>query len=161
MIIDKEGRLFGKISIIDILTLLLFFLIGFVFFKQLGVINNKPATKLDNIELVFYQEEVNDFTANSVELGQPSKETLKNISFGEVTQIDIDESISWDKDPDGKQVPASRDGYKSIYITTSTQGKATDNGVILSGEEYYVGQTIVFKVGNAMFYGDIAGIKVK
>lgn len=160
MIIDKEGRLFGKISLIDIITLILFLIIGFLFFKQLGVINNnKTAVALDNVEIVFYQEEVNDFTANSVKLGNPSKETLKNINFGEVQDIKIDESISWDKDPDGKQVSSSRDGYNSVYITTHTKGKLTSNGVVLGGEEYYVGQTIMFKVGNAMFYGDIAEIQ--
>jgi len=162
MIIDKEGRLFGKISIIDLASLVLFILLAFMFLKQLGVIGHKQvAVSLDNIEITFYQEEVNDFTAESIEVGQPTKETLKNVSFGEITNIEIGQPISWDKDPDGKQVSSSREGYNSIYITTETKGKLTENGAILGGEEYYVGQTIMFKAGNAIFYGDIAGFNKK
>ncbi len=162
MIIDKEGRLFGKVSIIDIITLILVVLIGFLFLKQLGVIGSKQvAVSLDQLEITFYQEEVNDFTAESVQIGQPTKETLKNVSFGEITKIEIGDPISWDKDPDGKQVSSSREGYKSIYITTETKGRLTENGALLAGEEYYVGQTIMFKAGNAIFYGDIAGFNKK
>lgn len=160
MIIDKKGRLFGKISLIDILSLAGLVLLTYFFFRQLGVIGSRAsAPSLDTIELVFYQEEVNDFTAQNVKIGDPTSETLKNVSFGEVTAIDIDESISWHKDPDGLQVASSRDGYKSIRITSRVKGNLTDNGLVIEGARYFVGQTIVFKAGSSMFYGDIAGVR--
>ncbi len=161
MLIDKKARLFGKVSIIDIITLLLFVAIFLLFFKQLGVLNTNKnmVSKLDDLEIIFYQPEVNDFTAENVNIGDPTKESLKNASFGKVVDIKTDESVSWYKDPDGLQIPASREGYCSIYITMEAKGRLTNNGFILDGSSYHVGQTITFKAGNSIFYGNIAGVK--
>lgn len=156
MMIDEKGRLFGKISIIDIATVLIILIIAGFLLNKFNILSSAEGVTLDDLQVVFYQEEVNDFSAESVEIGAPTKEALKNASFGEVIDVEIGDSISWDKDPDGKQVASSRDGYVSFRATMKTKGRLGPNGVTLDGATYHIGQTITLKIGNSIFYGNIA-----
>lgn len=159
MIIDDKGRLFGKISIIDIITIIVIVVAGVFLFNKLNIFNTSDSVELDDIELVFYQEEVNDFSANAVKVGDTTTESLNNASLGVVTNVETDKSVSWDRIPYGEIKSTSREGYVSIKITLKAKGQLGPNGITLNGSTYYVGQTINLKVGNSIFYGDIAGAK--
>lgn len=156
MIIDDKGRLFGKISIIDIITIILVIIFAIFLLNRFNIISSASGDSLDDLYVVFFQEEVNDFSAQSVQIGDPTSEALKNASFGEVVDIILDDSISWDKDPDGKQVSSSRNGYVSFRAKMKTKGKLGPNGITLNGSNYHIGQTITLRIGNSIFYGNIA-----
>ncbi len=159
MIIDKKGRLFGKISIIDIITLVLLLVLGYLFFSKLGFISKgEKAQELQNLQITFYQESLNDFTAESIKPGQASKEGHKNVDLGQVKDVILGESVVW-SGAYSYDKKASRDDQKSIKIITEVQGEITDNGVIIQGEKFYVGDTFVYKVGNSILYPTIAEIK--
>lgn len=155
--IDKQGRLFGKISIVDIIIVILIILAGSFFFKQIGLKNSKDliAKKTDNLQIVFHQEEINDFTANNVEIGDIAKESLHNANIGTVTDVILDDAIVWEYDLDGIQVKSSKEGFSSIDIVMETTGVLGPNGITLDGSTYYLGQTITLKVGSSIFYGEI------
>lgn len=163
MLIDKNGKLFGKISVIDILIVVLF--IGAILFSlnKIGLFSPKDAlvTNNDKIEIIFYQEEINTFTANNVNIGDPATESLQNSSFGNVTEVKIEDSVSWGADEDGKQVSTSKEGYSSVYISLESSGIIGDNSVILGGSNYYIGETITLRVGNSIFFGQIYDAKKK
>ncbi|WMM23736.1 DUF4330 domain-containing protein [Tissierella sp. MB52-C2] len=157
MIIDNKGRIFGKISIIDIVFVLIGLFLGALVLFKLGFISSNQGSIVNNnkVEIVFYQEEVNNFSSDNVHIGDPASEALQNASFGNVTDIKIGESVSWDSTVEGKQFSASREGYSSIYISMEAYGTLGSNGINLGGSTYYIGQTITLRAGNSVFYGKI------
>lgn len=157
MVIDDKGRIFGKISIIDILFLLFILAIGIFSLNKLGLLGAKPGLSMGNkAEIIFYQEEINDFSANNVNVGDIASEALKNVSFGEVKDVKIGESISWAPDLNGEQlVLSTRDGYSSIYITMEANATVGPNGIVIGGSTFYIGETITLRAGNSIFYGKI------
>lgn len=161
MFIDKKGRLLGKISIIDILFVVILLASVLFALNKFGLFSPKAAivNTDDKIELVFYQEEINNFSATNVKVGDPSTEALQNNSFGTVTDIKIGDSISWGSDVEGNQVSASREGYSSIYITLESRGTVGPNGVTIGSSTYYIGEIITLRVGTTIFFGRISDAK--
>lgn len=158
MLIDDKGRILGKISFIDILLVLVVLAAGLFGLNKFGLIapQQTPATSTNKVEIVFYQEEVNDFTANNVKIGDPATESLKNANFGKVIDVKVGESISWLPDLGGnKIVSSSREGYASIYITMEANANITPNGINVGGYTFYVGDIITLRAGNSIFYGRI------
>ncbi len=155
--IDKNGKLFGKISIIDIGIIILVIIAGLFIVKKLGIFIPKEniTNNNDKIKVVFYQEEVNSFTANNVKLEDPATETLLNMSFGNVVDIEIGDSVSWGEDKDGRQVKSTKNGFSSVFITMETNGILGPNGINIGGSNYYIGQFITLRVGTSIFYGRI------
>ena len=137
--IDKNGKLFGKISIVDIIIILAIIVAGLFFVRRLGIFSPKSAitNSGDKLQVTFYQEEVNSFTANNVKIDDPTTETLLNMSFGNVANIEVGPSVSWGEDKDGKQVKSTKEGWSSVYITMETNGILGPNGISIGGSKYY------------------------
>lgn len=157
MLIDDKGRIFGKISIIDVLIVVLIIFVVFFAWYKLGGYRNKNNLSInaEKIRVVFYQEEINNFAANNINVGDPATEALQNIYFGKVTDIKINKSISWGTDINGNQVSSSREGYSSIYITMEGKGIIGPNGISMGNFTYHIGETITLRVGNSIFFGKI------
>lgn len=160
MIIDKKGKLFGKVSIIDIAIVILVLAGLMLFFRQMGIKkSNVTGQGLMNLEITFYQPEVNDFTAEVVNIGDPAKESFRDVDFGEVVDIEIGDPVNYEYDENGEFVASGKEGYNSIKITTHAKGKYDQNQIQLQGEDFYIGDAIMYKVGNAVFYGDITEVR--
>jgi len=155
--IDGRGRLFGKISVIDVLIVIVLVVavavVGYRFTK-LQAAGPFPA-KQDRLRVVFYQEEVNDFTAKTVKKGDPAKDALLNVSFGQVVDVKTDKSVSIVKSDKGEYHVSSKEGYCSVYITMETNGSVGNSGATIGNSVYYIGQTITLHAGNAVFFGKI------
>lgn len=161
MILDKKGRIFGKVSIIDVLIVLI--LIAGVavawpkFFKK---DTGTPLTvKNDKLRIVLYQEEAPIFAADAINIGDAATEKVLNSSFGKVTDVKKDKSVSWAKTKDGKQVRSSKDDFSSIYITLEGSGIYGNNGVKIGNGEYFVGQQVNVFVGSSILYMNISEIE--
>ncbi len=160
MIIDKKGKLFGKVSIIDIIILALVMMGLVFFFRQMGIKKSAVSGQgAMDLEITFYQPAVNDFTANAIKIGDPAKESFRDASFGEVVDFEIGDSVNYEYDENGEFVPSVMEGYNSIIIKTRAKGNFDQNHIQLQGEEFYIGDPIMFKVGNAIFYGDIMKVE--
>lgn len=160
MVIDNKGRIFGKISIIDILFILIIAFAGVFTLNKLGFISPKEILSIggNKAEIVFFQEEINNFSANNVHVGDIASEALTNVNFGQVTDVALGESISWAPDVNGNQVVrSSREGYSSIYITMEVNATVGPNGITIGGSTFYIGETITLRAGNSIFYGKIYG----
>jgi len=161
MIIDNKGRLFGKISIIDILIIGVLLAIAaaggykYIAPKATGSVSDNQ----DKLQIVFYQEEVNDFTANTVNKGDPAKDAILQTSLGRVVDVKTDKSVSWIKSDKGEYFSSSKEGYCSVYITMEVNGALAGSGAVIGGSTYYIGQTVTLYAGNAAFYGKIYSIK--
>jgi len=162
MIIDNNGRLFGKVSIIDVLIVALVFAAGiFLAARYLSSRENPIGVggSLDELEIKFYSEEVNNFVADAIKEGDSAKEYAQYANFGTVVKVERTDSITWVGDFDGIINPSSKDGYySSITVTTRARGRINDIGFELDGTTYFVGKTVIMQFGKAGFQGRIAGV---
>lgn len=158
----KNGKLFGKINIIDFsIIVVLLVAVAFVVYKT-GVLSPKKvaAASGEKIKVVLYQEEIPSYVPANVKIGDPVTEKLANVSFGNVTDISTAASVSWGKNSDGVQVKSTKEGYSSVTLTTETIGSINSNGFTIGGTKYNVGQLLVFYVGTSIFYFRIAEVSL-
>ncbi|HHW30931.1 MAG TPA: DUF4330 domain-containing protein [Clostridiaceae bacterium] len=162
MIIDDKGRLFGKVSIIDIIAVLVLVVVGILAYKFiLPSSSGYLAPKNDTLHIVFYEEEVNSFTANRVKIGDVASERLQNADFGKVIDVKVDKSVSWGESSEGEFIISNKEGFSSIYITMEAKGILDRNGIIIDKAQYYIGQYITLYVGDCALYGIIYSAEKK
>lgn len=158
---NKNDKKFNKkFNIIDLVIGIIIVVAFVLALNRLGIIGveNIVVNEQSKIEIIFFQEEVNDFTAENVNIGDPASEPLLNANFGTVIDKSVGPSISYGRDKFGRQTTSTKEGYSSIYITLTANGKVGDNGVTIDGSTYYVGQVINLRVGSSIFYGRIDAV---
>ncbi|HOV26238.1 MAG TPA: DUF4330 domain-containing protein [Pseudobacteroides sp.] len=168
MILDSKGKLFGKISIVDVLILLVVIgaIVG-VGYKltqsEVGV--GVALAKQDKIEISFYADEVPNFVTSAVSKGDLAKDFERNVVFGNVTDVVVAPSKSWASDNNGKIVTSTKEGFSSIKVTVEGTGVFRDgkssSGVAFGSADFYTGRTTILLVGNATFQCRIYDIKKK
>lgn len=127
MIIDKKGKLFGKISIIDLAVIVVIIAavigIGIRFFG--GTAKTVKADK--TFEYVVKVEGVRDYTVDA--LKKKGKITDKKYSkeIGEITNVDVDNVNFQSTTADGNIVFVDLPERKTCYVTIRSTGKESDN----------------------------------
>ncbi|MDP4093042.1 MAG: DUF4330 domain-containing protein [Bacillota bacterium] len=160
---DKKGKLFGKISIIDLLIILV--IIGaaagitYKFTKSKVV---SPLVKSDIVTMQFYTEEVPDYVANAVKKDTLAQDADRKVTFGTITDVKVDKSVSLVTNSQGQIIRTSKPGYSSILITVEAKAYYSNNGVSLGGNEYFIGDTFQeLKFGNTSMKTTIYDLKKK
>lgn len=162
MIIDSNGKLFGKVSIIDALILFVILAgIAGIGYKYSTSKSASPFRAPDKFQLVFYGEEVPDFTATKVKVGDKAKETVKNTDFGNVVDVKLDKSMSVAMTDQGEYHITSRPDMNSLTVTVDCEGVYSDSGVTVQNNDFYIGQYLNLKIGNSAFYIRLYDIKKK
>jgi len=168
MILDSKGKLFGKISIVDVLIVLVVIGaiagVGYKLTKSdIGVGN--ALAKQDKIEISFYADEAPEFAAKAVTKGDLAKDFERNVIFGNVTDVVVGDSVSWASNDKGEIVTSSKKGFSSIKVTVEGDGIFRDgkssSGVTFGSADFYVGRTTILLVGNSTFQCRIYDIKKK
>ena len=158
MIIDKKGKLFGKINIIDFLILVVLVLAIVVVGARLV----KPGgEKAQTIQMQFYIEEVDNWVAEKVQVGDSLYDGTYELSLGKVTNVEIGEPRTWGLTQDGQYVLAPREGYCSLTVTGEMMGVKTETGAEIDGNRYGVGHSMVLYAGDAKMYLRVHDISVK
>lgn len=160
MIIDSKGKLFGKISIIDLLVV--FVVLGLaagVLYKYVKSDTPSVFNKPDTLETVIFVEESPEYSLNGINIGDPVREIVQGSYLGAITSIKSDKSVSYSVNSDGEFVQSSKPGYVSLEITLKGEGIYGNGGVNFGGSLFYVGKYYEIKVGNAVVYGRLKDIR--
>ncbi len=162
MLMDKKGKLFGKISIVDVIivVLILSLAAGAYFkFKKSGTVT--PFTKTSTVQMSITMESVNTYVADNIKVGDIVKDRVQNTTLGKVTDIQIGPDISYFINDRGLAVKGSREGYVSLTITFEGQGIYSSTGVTIDGVEYYINKNATeWRVGNTFCFAKICDIKL-
>lgn len=161
MIIDGKGKLFGKINIIDLLiVVVIVFAVGVLGYKFLAPSTGGNSTS-GVCEMKFYIEEVSDFVADKIDIGEKLMDEGKNIDLGVITNVEFGDAVSYGTNQDGVWVTSSREGYKSMILTGEVNATKFDHGAIVGSSKYYVGHTFVLLAGEAKLYLRVYDINFK
>lgn len=148
----KKGMIFGKLNIID-LAILLAIIAVVAFFAQRFMTTGSIAMESDKVKIVFFEEECPDFVPEETKVGDSVLDGTTNSYLGKVSDVKVDESITYSIDPNTNEVTlGSKEGYVSAYITAECEGTLTDNGVVIDGTLYSVGHTVVLHAGYGKYY---------
>ncbi|NLP14270.1 MAG: DUF4330 domain-containing protein [Clostridium sp.] len=163
MIIDSKGKLFGKVSIIDILILVVL-IVGIAgaakFFMTDSALPIIDRTETYIVGL--YWEESPDFAVNAAKIGDVARDFDRGSVLGKVTDIQIHESVCFIETEDGQVLVGSKPGYVSYHITLEGNGTPDGyGGVVFNGVDYQVGRQMIVKVGSAIFQGRIDRLEKK
>lgn len=162
MIIDNKGRLFGKVSIVDLFVLIVLgSIIAFGLFKignSRGIGITEPMRP---VTITFFIEALEDFTADVLKIGDPVADNFTNVEFGNITQINRGQAIEFNPNHEGILVPSKVPGFSSLEITSQFVGHEFENGVLVSGHTFFVGESIVIRAGNANIFFRISSINIE
>ena len=135
--IDKQGRLFDKISIIDILIIfaVIVFAAGFLYNRTSADIRQIIAADTP-IYVTFVVEGVRDFSFNAVDEGDLLfRQHERTIPLGTVINVTKNDSYSIVVLSDGTAVFAPMEDRYNIHITIRGVGSITDTGFFLNGTQ--------------------------
>lgn len=139
MIIDEKGKLFGKISIIDILVIVLVVVgvlgIG-VAYKQIkanGILTENKSlfgeqTDLDTLVVTMRLEEVREATVSAIKVGDEIFAVDTGKYLGEITSVSTEPATRVGADIYGNVFEAEVPEKIDAILTVSVPGKLTDGG---------------------------------
>ncbi len=151
--IDSKGKLFGKISIIDILIVVIILgaAAGILFkFSKSGA--SGVLSKPDRLQITVFCPETPEYsvTEENIPKGSLLKDGVQGIVLGTVTGVRVEESIGYAESAQGEFKASSKEGYKSVYVTAETTGRYSENGAVINNSEFFVGQVIdKFRAGKS------------
>ena len=164
MIIDKDGKLFGKIKVVDIIVVALIIVAaGFFASRYLGRGAQGGALMgpaADRLEITFFAEEVHSFVIDAISIGDPTREYAQFANFGTVTDILVGPSVTWAPDSGGALHEADKgDRFYSLTVKTTAVGTIDQVGFSVDGISYFVGRSVTLQIGQAGVAGRIAGVE--
>ena len=157
-LIDKKGRVFGLINIIDLLVILLILaVVGRFALKS----QQQPAgVESKNIEVVLLVKEVRDATANVIKEGDIVRETKSNTLLGKVTKVEVVPSDTLVDTADGRVVNYPNPILKDVYITLVGTGTASENAIVVGNSEIRIGTILNAKTNIYSVISTVMGIEV-
>lgn len=128
--IDKNGRLFSKISIIDLLiiVLVLVLAVGLTY----RVKNKAVLAGNSTFKVVLKVEDVRDYTVDAVQVGDVIYEQHAN-KIGVVSDVSYTDAKDIMEDMDGDVFLAPMNERYDLYITLDCTGRISDKGYYANG----------------------------
>lgn len=144
-IIDKRGRLFGLINIIDLfISIMLIVLIGFGAYKVLKV-NPTVAVNTQKVTMVYFIQEVRDVTFNAIEEGEIAKDYDKNTVYGKIVKKEAFPAKKMVETSDGRVVEAEIPGKYDVKIYIEGDAVVSKTGIYMGNQEVRVGYNAAVK----------------
>ena len=135
-LIDGKGRLFGKISLIDIFVILavVLLLIGFVYNRTAP--NVRRIIMADTpLYVTFLVEGVREFTLSAVQEGDVFFRQHERVPLGTVAYVENAPAYDIMIRTDGTAIYVPVEGRYNMYITLSGVGSITDTGFFVNGTQ--------------------------
>ena len=159
--IDNKGRIFGKISIIDIFVVAM--IIFIVLFGVMRIGNARGIGRFEppvSISMTFMVEELEDFTAHRVRMGDPVSDNHTGAEFGNVQSIVREPRIEYNPDASGVLVPSIKPYFYHFEVTTIFEGHRFHNGILVDGHTFFTGEQMVARVGDTSLFIRVSDITV-
>lgn len=172
MFIDEKGKLFGKISIIDILIIVLVIvaILGLCFaftqVKSNGILTENKSlvgkqTDLNSLDVKMRIKEVREVTVSAVKIGDEVFDADTNKLIGEITSVDVLETEKAITDINGKAYISKVPQRYDLLLNVKVPGKLTDNGYMTANNIHLAyGSTIEIKTPTINTFPTIETISV-
>ena len=134
-IIDKNGRLFGKISFIDILVVIIVIVLAFAVYARFFTKTTTAVAAInDSFEVQICVYGVRQLTADAFQVGDDVYESENDTYIGTITAIEVSDAYGEYATLSGEYVVAPIEGRKDVVLTLSSEG-------LVSAGRYYASRT--------------------
>lgn len=158
-LINKKGRLFGLINILDLLIILIAVAVlagGFYLYKSRNAASSQPTTPIEtDIELVLTKEQ-----AEAIEIGQTVTNNQNGSVLGVIYDKKVSEQVSVFSDQNkGEFVQNVVPGKYNVVISLNSDALVEADRITISGLEINIGRPTSIKCG-FIGSGYIIGIRL-
>jgi len=136
-IIDEHGRVFGKISIIDFLVVLVVLLIGAGLYVRYNILEmTSVSTETGTITYRVVINGIREYTVNALKTGDAlyDRNNSGGYSIGTITDIAVSDAKKASQKLDGTVVLGDYEGRYDVTLTVTAKGAQ-------SGGRYLVNKT--------------------
>lgn len=131
---DKNGRIFGKINIIDLLVIIVMIAAACITIFKFTATPGKGSTKVNTaFSYTLKVADVRDFTAKLFAEGDNLYDDETGKFIGKVTAVKTEQSKEYALKSDGTYNYTERPGRFDVYVTVSTNGTVKDTGYFAEG----------------------------
>lgn len=143
MIIDKNGKIGGKVSIIDVFVIVILIVAAFGIAYRFYSAPSKSARERVNLSYVIEIDGVRKYTVDAMDKKGIVIDAKQKCKIGEITDVVYKPQKMEQFDADGNIVYAEVPDKYTLEITVISEGKESENG-------YYVGNDTVLSVGSTI-----------
>lgn len=146
-IFDEKGRLFGRISVVDLLVVAVVLVLGFAVYSRFFT-KETTATMVENDRFTYTLRihNVRNVTAEALRVGDAIYAATNDTPLGVIRDIRVEDCYLETSTMDGSLVYAPSEDRYSIYLTVDAEG-------VISNDRYYASRTYELGVnGSVGFY---------
>lgn len=159
-IIDKKGRLFGLINIVDLLVIILILAIVAVGVKRFGTKAAVGEATTKKGIITAEVKDVRDVTANNIKAGDKIFDYDKGTYLGKIVTAEV-EPYKDKTEYQGKFYNSEVPGKYRVIMTIDADVKETEDFYQVGTEQIRIGAEMRIKNKNITTFMTILGIEVK
>jgi len=134
VIIDKKGKLFGKINIIDLCVAIFVILaVAVAVFKFSATPGSTSHESKTVIEYTLKVTEVRDYTVNQFKIGDNIYDEESGKCIGKITGVKKEDAKAVGLKMDGTHTETTKPERYDVIITVETEGTVNDTGYFAAG----------------------------
>lgn len=143
MIINKEGKLFGKISVIDIAVVLIIAILAVGIAVKFSGGKTSVVTGNEKLECTLFVKNVRMYTVDALKKGGNLYDEISKDRIGEITDVRYEKGEYQVNMADGSFMPVVPEDRYNVYVTVAFDGKISDDGYYTKSNKYLaVGTTV-------------------
>jgi hypothetical protein len=156
-LLDEKGRLFGKISIIDLMVVavILGVLVWFGYAKFGRDLGEDVASREQPIEITVIITGIRPTTAQAIEESTSFFEFKTGAKIGELVSVTTEPSDVWEILDDGRWIKMHDPDRVDAYVTIRGNARIGEDTITMNGVEARVGTSIGLKSKMAQVQGHI------
>jgi hypothetical protein len=142
--LDEKGRVFGKISIIDLVIVIVLLTAGgwFAYAKFGKNLGQDIAARERSIEFTIVVATIRPATVEALTKGGKAFEFKTGAALGTVTKVTTEPSEVWTINEDGKWLKTTDTNRLDAYVTVAGTARESESTITVNGVEIRVGLSI-------------------
>ncbi len=134
--INKDGKLFGKISIVDIAVVLIIVILGFGIYAKFAGQSGAVVSSSEKIECTFLIKNVRSYTVDALEKKGGMYDKVSKEFIGDITKVEVEDGLYQVNMADGSFEQIVPEDRYNVYVTVEFSGKISDNGYYTAANKY-------------------------
>ncbi|MCL2603647.1 MAG: DUF4330 domain-containing protein [Defluviitaleaceae bacterium] len=156
--IDNKGRLFGKVSLVDLFAAVVFAAVFFVVFNAVRADDRLEMGEEQSVVITFFSPTAYGFVADAFRHGVSVTDSERRVPLGQVINVEVGDSRFFLTDRQGNEVVSHREGYASVHISSRVTARLTDGAAVIGGVVYAVGSEVYIWAGDVWLITHISDI---
>lgn len=160
--IDEKGRLFGRISVIDVLVIVVLLSAAsyFVYARFVKNLREDISSREQPIEFTVAVMGIRPGTAEAIQNGARMFEFKTGAYVGTVKEVRTEPAQIWTIHEDGRWLLAKSQDRVDAYVTIAGTARVGENVITVNGVEVRVGSTIGLQSKFVVFTGNVVSMKL-